>query len=71
MVNGKLVDRKGSENDKERLRDIFEQFGFKVVVEESLPHLEMIQSIKDVTNQVTKQQSSLFICIMSHGDQGI
>lgn len=59
----------GTEYDKERLETTFRHFGFKVQTENNLSHLEIIQKIEEVIQSVT-DESSLFICIMSHGEKG-
>lgn len=65
----KLDTRYGSEKDKNNLKETFENFGFKVIIEEDLIHLDMIKKITDVLTDI-KDESSLFICILSHGDEG-
>ncbi|CAH1175948.1 unnamed protein product [Phaedon cochleariae] len=65
-----LVSRKGTEKDKEELQRVFTRFGFRVLVAENLNHIDMVRKIKDVINGI-EDESSLFICILSHGDKGV
>ncbi|CAG9858957.1 unnamed protein product [Phyllotreta striolata] len=68
-IQGNLAERLGSSMDKDRLEEVFKKFGFRVETLENLTHLELIKEIKRVTKSITKE-SSLIICIMSHGDKG-
>ncbi|RZC35230.1 caspase-8 [Asbolus verrucosus] len=66
----KLENRVGTQKDKEDLEATFKMFGFKTEVVENLIHTDVIKKIDEVIQNVTVE-SSLFICIMSHGDQGV
>nr|CAH7725482.1 unnamed protein product [Callosobruchus chinensis] len=63
-----LERRVGTENDKLRLTNTFEKFGFKVFTEDNLKHMDMLHYIKK-TVACVKNESSLFVCILSHGDE--
>ncbi|XP_074025443.1 death related ced-3/Nedd2-like caspase isoform X2 [Leptinotarsa decemlineata] len=66
----KLESRLGTEKDRDNLEKIFRKYGFKVIVVNDLTHIEMVEKIREVVKLVT-DESSLFICILSHGDKGI
>ncbi|KAJ8951852.1 hypothetical protein NQ318_019827 [Aromia moschata] len=66
----KLENREGSREDQRYMMTVFRRFGFKVVTANSLSHEDMIEEITGVVNGVRKE-SSLLVCIMSHGEKGI
>nr|CAI5861937.1 unnamed protein product [Callosobruchus analis] len=65
-----LERRTGTEHDKERLANTFRKFGFELKSETNLKHMDMVSCIKQTVASI-KNESSLFICILSHGDKGI
>ncbi|XP_072378788.1 caspase-8 [Diabrotica undecimpunctata] len=70
-LNGeKLEVRQGTDVDREKLIGTFKRRGFKILVEENLNHIDMLKKIKDTVNKTTNQ-SSLFVCILSHGNKGV
>ncbi|KAG5896722.1 hypothetical protein JTB14_014598 [Gonioctena quinquepunctata] len=66
----KLESRFGTEKDRDDLKKVFTNYGFKVLVENNLNHIDMMIKIKEVVESV-RDESSLFICILTHGDKGI
>lgn len=70
IENNKLESRIGTEKDKEDLIDTFKKFGFRIVIANNLTHEDLIVKVKEVVKDV-KKESSLFVCILSHGDKGI
>lgn len=65
----KLESRTGTEKDKEELQATFTKFGFKVVIADNLSHVDLIAKVREVVKSMTIE-SSLFVCILSHGDKG-
>ncbi|XP_056632420.1 caspase-8 [Diorhabda sublineata] len=65
-----LLNRQGTNKDRDKLEEVFKQFGYKVIVKNDLNHLVMLQEIKTIVDSICNE-SSLFICIMSHGDEGV
>lgn len=68
--NKTLHNREGTNKDRDKLNEIFNQFGYKVIVKNDLDHLAMLEEIKNTVDSICNE-SSLFICIMSHGDEGV
>ncbi|XP_044267938.1 caspase-8 [Tribolium madens] len=68
--DNKLEPRIGTQYDRDKLETTFKQFGFKTLVVNDLTHLQMLEKIEQVVKSVNTE-SSLFICIMSHGDVGV
>ncbi|CAH1999584.1 unnamed protein product [Acanthoscelides obtectus] len=64
-----LEQRVGTEKDRMRLINTFKKFRFKLIVEDNIKHVDMIRVIRKTVASVRKE-SSLFICILSHGDKG-
>ncbi|XP_060532956.1 caspase-8 [Cylas formicarius] len=69
-VRYKLDTRLGTEKDKDRLQRVFERFRFDVQVETNLPHYEIAKVIADTVERV-RNESSLFVCVLSHGGEGV
>ncbi|XP_017768713.1 PREDICTED: caspase-8 [Nicrophorus vespilloides] len=69
-LSEKLKDRQGTKFDSNRLKEVFENFNFKVLLQRNKTHVEMISIIQDTLNQVKKEDSSLFIIFLSHGIKG-
>nr|WMZ41596.1 dredd protein [Altica viridicyanea] len=67
---GMFQARIGTNKDRDDLERVFKKFGFTTIIENSLDHIAMIKAIQETVNLVT-DESSLFICIMSHGDKGV
>lgn len=65
----KLEERSGTQKDKEQLENTFKKFGFTVEIVDNLIHTDMIKKICGTIDKV-REESSLFICILSHGDEG-
>lgn len=42
---------------------------FKVFVQDNVPHYQILKSIESVTDSVSVE-SSLIVCILSHGEKG-
>ncbi|XP_018561308.1 caspase-8 [Anoplophora glabripennis] len=70
IESNKLESRKGTEKDKEKLISTFTKFGFKIVVAENLTHESLTAQVTEVAKSVTIE-SSLFVCILSHGDKDV
>lgn len=66
----KLESRTGTEKDKEKLQATFTKFGFKIVIADNLPHVDLIAKVREVVKSITIE-SSLFVCILSHGDKDV
>lgn len=70
-VDSKLKTRNGTGVDKTRLQTIFTKLGFYVVTDDNNTHSKMLEELKTVKEDVYKlKYSSLFVAILSHGDQG-
>ncbi|VEN36104.1 unnamed protein product [Callosobruchus maculatus] len=69
--NSEQLERRiGTENDKMRLASTFKKFGFEPKIENDLKHMDMVDCIKKTVASITNE-SSLFVCILSHGNKGI
>jgi caspase 8 len=66
----KLEPRDGTQQDKEKLEETFKLFGFKTKTVDNLTHDQIIEKIDEVIRGIDKE-SSLFVCIMSHGNEGV
>ncbi|XP_036338988.1 caspase-8 [Rhagoletis pomonella] len=64
-----LKARYGSNVDKERLRNVFTDFGYRAQEFENLTHLELMHRIRE-TVKLSFQFDSLIVCILSHGIDG-
>uniref|UniRef100_W8AV04 Caspase-8 n=1 Tax=Ceratitis capitata TaxID=7213 RepID=W8AV04_CERCA len=69
LPNKPLSPRDGSNMDKERLKEVFTQFGYRPQVFENLTHIEMMHRIRE-TVKLSFQFDSLIVCILSHGIDG-
>jgi hypothetical protein len=65
----KLEPRDGTQQDKEKLEETFKLFGFKTKTVDNLTHDQILEKIDEVIRGIDKE-SSLFVCIMSHGNEG-
>lgn len=65
-----LERRDGTIIDKSNLKRVFGKRGFKVIVRENLAHYDIISVVKDVVKEI-RDESSLIVCILSHGDNGV
>lgn len=66
----KLMDREGSERDKEALVRTFTKLQFDVKVFEDLPSAEMSDLLSDVADDPAHGKYDCFVCcLMSHGSQ--
>lgn len=64
-----LKNRDGTEKDKERLTEVFEQFGYRAEERKDLKHDEILPAIKEAVER-SIVYDSLIICILSHGFEG-
>lgn len=65
-----LEERTGTDQDEIRLRIVFEALNYKVRTRTNLTHSEIFVEVKKVVNEC-KLYDSLFICILSHGCDGV
>lgn len=65
-----LESRQGTEKDKDRLKSVFSRMGYKVIVKQNLAHYDMIKYIEETIDAIV-EESSLIICILSHGETGL
>ncbi|XP_028130548.1 caspase-8 isoform X2 [Diabrotica virgifera virgifera] len=70
--NGERLEvREGTNKDRDNLINTFIRRGFKnIIVANNLNHIDMLEKIKDTVNKTTNE-SSLFVCILSHGNEGV
>lgn len=68
--NVEFEEREGTDKDKDRLIRTFTDFGFKVIVFNNLTHFDMRIKIEETVKSI-KDECSLFVCILSHGDRDI
>lgn len=69
-----LQDREGTEADVKALKRTFEHLNFSkesIIIKNNRKHLDILQDVKDAANKVTKDHSSLFVTILTHGEKGI
>ncbi|XP_054727178.1 caspase-8 [Anastrepha obliqua] len=64
-----LKPRHGSDVDKERLKNVFTDFGYRAQEFENLTHIELMHRIRE-TVKLSFQFDSLIVCILSHGIDG-
>lgn len=59
--------------DRDRLKSAFKFCKFReediIVKEKNLDHEKMIDAVKEAVDRV-QDHSSLFVCILSHGEEG-
>lgn len=65
-----LNERKGTAQDKNKLRELFESFDYQVSVKDDQTHLEILREVENAANQA-KKVDGLVVCILSHGQEGI
>ncbi|XP_019756041.1 caspase-8 isoform X1 [Dendroctonus ponderosae] len=65
-----LENRQGTEKDSDRLKSVFNRMGYKVIVKPNLAHYDMIKQIEETIDAIV-EESSLIICILSHGETGV
>lgn len=63
-----LKDRNGTDKDKDRLKEVFEEFGYKAEVRENVKHDEFMDEVERVVER-SLVYDSLIVCILSHGIQ--
>lgn len=69
-----LQRREGTETDEKYLVDTFKRLNFNndsIIVKRDRRHYDIRQDVKDAANKVTKEHSSLFVTILSHGEKGM
>ncbi|KAF7283474.1 hypothetical protein GWI33_000557 [Rhynchophorus ferrugineus] len=62
--------RPGTDKDKDKLKMVFEKFGYEVIIKQNLPHYTVLSVICDTAKKIDKE-SSFIVCILSHGDKGV
>jgi caspase 8 len=65
-----LNERKGTRQDMEALKKLFDNFNYQVIVKTNLEHLEIFNEIGKVVKQ-SSQFDGLILCILSHGNEGL
>lgn len=68
-----LQERRGSDIDGKKLRDLWEKLGFTVEYDAiNRKAHEIITAVQDIVKKIDRQQSSkcFVCCIMTHGDMG-
>ncbi|KAI8485246.1 Casp10p [Branchiostoma belcheri] len=65
-----MAEREGAEGDTDRLREVFEDFGFTVVTFTDLDHAKMVAAMKDQGKADHSNHDCFVCCIMSHGTMG-
>ncbi|KAK4879284.1 hypothetical protein RN001_007430 [Aquatica leii] len=68
--NIRLNDRDGTVFDCSSLKNTFEKFGYTIVIRNNLTHEELLEAVVETVNMIRKH-SSLIVCILSHGLEGI
>lgn len=69
-----LSNREGTEIDEKALTDTFLYLKFgdeNIFLKKGRKHTEIMQDIKDAANKVTKDHSSFFVIILTHGEKGL
>lgn len=68
-----LQQREGTEADVNILKDTFRHLHFSdesIIVRENRTHIQIMQEIKDAADKVTKDHSTFFVAILTHGENG-
>ncbi|XP_037930832.1 caspase-8 [Teleopsis dalmanni] len=65
----KLLERCGTDTDKEKLREVFSSFGYIPMVFDNLSHIDLLHQIRETVKR-SCTLSSIIICILSHGISG-
>lgn len=68
-----LQQREGTEADVKILKDTFRHLHFNdesIIVRENRTHIQILQEVKDAANKVTKDHSTFFVAILTHGENG-
>lgn len=69
-----LNDRRGTDADRENLKNTARHLGFRdgdIHIFEDLTYVELDKQIKNYAEQDFRDKDCLFVCICTHGDQGI
>uniref|UniRef100_T1GWX8 Caspase family p20 domain-containing protein n=1 Tax=Megaselia scalaris TaxID=36166 RepID=T1GWX8_MEGSC len=64
-----LKNRTGTDKDRDRLKEVFSQFGYRVEVKENLLHHEILHQVEEVAKR-SLIYDSFIVCILSHGMKG-
>lgn len=65
--------RDGTKADEKSLQHTFRELKFNnndIILKQNRTHWQILEDIKEAANKVTKDHSSLFVIIMSHGQKG-
>lgn len=65
-----LRERRGTQQDMEALKNLFEKFNYDVIIENDLTHTEIFETIDEVTKK-SLRYDGLIVCLLSHGYEGI
>ncbi|XP_044735325.1 caspase-8-like [Chrysoperla carnea] len=66
-----IEDRTGTDFDRDRLKNVWEMFGFKVVVHEDLDFLDIQKKIEEsIDKDFNIEYCCLVVIILSHGENG-
>lgn len=68
-----LEEREGTEVDEKSLWDTFKHLGFdenSIILAPNRTHSQIKQDVQDAANKVSKDHSSLFVVILTHGEKG-
>lgn len=68
-----LQNREGTEADENALINTFTQLNFEkdsIILKQNRTHTQMLQDIQEAAGKVTEQHSTLFVAILTHGEEG-
>ena len=70
LPDHELKERRGTVQDMEALKLLFENFGYTVIVKSDLTHSEILIEVDRAAKRASKFDG-LLVCILSHGHEGI
>ncbi|CAG0924793.1 unnamed protein product, partial [Notodromas monacha] len=63
--------RNGTDEDRDRLKEMFHKLGFDVEVHENAAYKDLMQRLEDVADENHFDASCLVVCFLSHGERGL
>ncbi|XP_055624552.1 caspase-8 [Toxorhynchites rutilus septentrionalis] len=66
-----LNDRRGTEVDKDAIINLFTELGYRLILKENIPHLEILKQVENAVSQIESAHCSLVVCLLSHGQEGM
>lgn len=69
-INEAIPRRRGTNVDRDKLKEAFSSHGYTPIILENLTHVEILHNIRETVKK-SLFKDSLIVCILSHGMEGI